>query len=340
MKLKYYILICLLSIPILIYGKASLFVLDKNKTPLAGAVVSLISKQDSIIMDAGITDANGHVFLEIGNSSNLRLSVRCLGFDDFDEDYSSSSNTVVLSESATKLSEVVITADPQMLIRKSNRFEFTPGTLKKEVANSYELLKLTPLIEVNKGYFSIIGKGNTQIQINGRNPQMDANALVEMLNALPAEQIKKVEIITTPGSAYSASDNGGIINVIVEHPTDGYIGSVSARSDYYNKRVSPLVSIWNGYSCGKLNLSLSASYSGGSTNQVHENNYEYTDLNRYVTNLTTISGWSNGLSARLNAQYSFSKRSTLGFAVNLSMSQSDAKSNISSKTIEGEEQSA
>ncbi len=308
-------------------------VTNRNDEPIAGATVYLISKQDSIIINAKITDADGRVTLEKVNTPNLRLLVSCIGYENYNEDYATDSDTITLSESATALSEVVVTANPESLSRKPDRFIFTPGALKKEVANSYDLLKLTPLIQAKEGSISIIGKGNSPVYVNGRNPQMESDALIEMLKALPASQIKKIEIITSAGSSYSATTSGGIINVVIDRPTQGYIGSMSAQAEYLNERLSPRVSVWNGYSHDKFNFGFSASYAGICTNDISTNTYEYTDIGRSISNQATSTGWRNALSARINAQYDISSKATIGLAANLTGRQSNATSMVTSSAI-------
>jgi hypothetical protein len=315
------------------YGETALLVVNRSDEPVAGATVYLISRQDSTIVDARITDVDGRVTLGQTHTPALSLLVNCIGYEDYSEDYASIGGKITLSESATALSEVVVTANPESLSRKSDRFIFTPVALKNEVSNTYDILKLTPLIQAKDSYFSIIGKGNSLIYINGRNPRMEPDALVEMLKALPASQIIKVEIITSPGSSHSASTSGGIINVVIDQPTQGYIGSLSAQAEYFNERLSPRISVWNGYSHDRLNLGLSASYAGISTHDISTNSYDYTDIGRHISNETTSTGWRNALSALLNVQYDISSKATIGVAANITAGQSDATSTVLSYAI-------
>jgi hypothetical protein len=124
------------------------------------------------------------------------------------------------------LSDVIVTAHKHDLKRTGNKFIFNPNSLKQEVSNTYELIKLTPLLSVSGNSYSILGKGNSKVYINGRDSKMDSEALTEMLKAIPATQINSIEIITQPGSSQTASNTSGIINVIVDDPTQGYLGSI------------------------------------------------------------------------------------------------------------------
>jgi hypothetical protein len=202
------------------------------------------------------------------------------------------------------------------------------------VSTSYELIKLTPLLQVNDDSFSIIGKGNSTVYINGRNPNMETTALVEMLKALPAEQVKSIEIITTPGSTHAASSSEGIINVVLDNPTQGLIGSATANANYYNERISPSASVWMGYSRRRLNLALSMAYRSNNIHTVNTNTYNYNSLEYVVRNDTRISGWNNVLTGRFNASYNLTAKSSLGMAVNLTDGQSHQTSGINSSSTD------
>lgn len=333
--LKYTIIIFIMSIafPTALYGIVPVVVLDAEKLPIAGATVLLVREQDSTIVDAKITDSYGHVDFQYKHDANLAILVKCIGYEFYRTPYVHSLDTIYLKGNSTELSEVTVTAHPQALKRKSERFVFTPGELRNEVTTSYDLIKMTPLLQINNDSFSILGKGNSRIFINGRDPQMESTALIEMLKAQPAGQIKRVEIITSPGSLYSASTSGGIINVVMDNPTQGFVGSSSVVGRLYNERISPSVSLWTGYSYDNLNLAISMVYNGDNINDSNSDIYQYTGMNQYVQNDTHISGWSNIISGRINASYDLTSMSSVGFAVNINDGQSHQTSKIKSVSL-------
>lgn len=311
-------IVSIIAIPSAIYGITPVVVVDSEKSPIEGAAVSLILNRDSTIVDISMTDAEGRALLKDNASDSLTLMVRCFGYEPYKSPSGISSDTITLTQSPAMLSEVTVTSRQQSLRRKADRFIFDPGALRNEVSTSYEVIRMTPLLETSGSSVSILGKGTSQIFINGRDPDMEPDALMEMLRAMPAAEIKRIEIITTPGSAHSASAAGGIVNIVTDNPSQGLRGSASAAGEYYNERVSPQASLWTAYAHEKLRVSLSMAYYGKAANESTDNLYQYHDLGYAVRNKTRSTGWSDYLSARLNASYDLSGRSTAGveFSIN------------------------
>lgn len=332
-KMRCIILSFLISVPILLFGIARITVLNNEKSPVVAATVLLINRQDSTIVDAKITDAEGNADLSQAYHPDIILKISSLGYYPQERPFIEPTDTIVLIENTTTLSEVTVNASPESLKRKSDRFVFTPGSLATEVVNSFELLKLTPLLNVNDGVFSILGKGVSKVFINGRDPKMSPSAIAEMLKALPPARIKRVEIITDPGSMYAASYTGGIINIIVDNPDQGLIGSLSVDGRYKNEHVFPGVSLWTGYSRRKLKLSLWLGYRTLNPYEESSNTYNYYDEGYSVINNVRNSAWHNSLFGRVNASYDLSAKSSVGLSVNLSEYQSHGTSFINSKYL-------
>ncbi len=288
---------------------------DAERLPVPGAVVSFYTLPDSALVDAVTSDAEGHV--AFADATAMALRVQALGFLPFVSATGDIGDTLRLERPANQLKELVVNARPVMQ-RTAGQFTYLPNDLRSKTDNSYELLRLVPLLDVSDRGISIFGKGASRIFINGRDPMIGLEATMEMLRATPPSHIVRIEIITAPGSRYSAADNRGIVNVVLSNPYEGIRGSMTASARYEAGRVAPYYSLWLGASKGKFNASASFSYYSSNTLFKTLGNYNYTDLNRHVTNLSRTSSYSNYLSGAITATYDFTKKSflSLGFRIN------------------------
>lgn len=78
-----------------------------------------------------------------------------------------------------------------------------------------DALQNAPGVEVDvEGNVTLRGVSSVEIWINNKPSNMNAEALKQFIQQMPAGSIEKIEVITNPSARYSAQGNGGIINII------------------------------------------------------------------------------------------------------------------------------
>ncbi|MDE6384406.1 MAG: outer membrane beta-barrel protein [Paramuribaculum sp.] len=289
-------------------------IIDDADEPVAYAVVVAVNELDSITSAPAFSSETGEVSLALDDAAAYTaLKVQCMGYVTATIPLPLASATIVLAKDPNMLGEVVVKAGPA-LQQKNGKFIFNPSELYSRSTDAYTVLRYTPLLTVGDSQISILGKGNSKIYINGRDPLMDSQGVMTMLKSLPPERIKKIEIITSPGASQAASMTGGIINVVLDNPAEGYFGSLTGNIRYLYERVSTSLASYNAYTIGKLRSSAMFSYSNSNAFADQTSFYDYTVLNKTVTNYTRGKSHGNNLGARLNFAYDFTPSSTLGLA--------------------------
>ena len=319
---------CLL--PALAAGFRTVLV-DAERQPVPGAVVSFYTLPDSALVDAVTSDAEGHV--AFADATAMALRVQALGFLPFVAATGEVGDTLRLDRPTNQLKELVVNARPVMQ-RTAGQFTYLPNDLRSKTDNSYELLRLVPLLDVSDRGISIFGKGASRIFINGRDPMIGLEATMEMLRATPPSHIVRIEIITAPGSRYSAADRRGIVNVVLSNPYEGVRGSTTATVRYTTGRVAPAYSLWLGASKGKFNASANFSYYSHNRHMKELGNYTYAPNDRKVTNLSRTSDYYFHLAGAITATYDFTKKSFLSIGFRINDEKSYLKTRVASETSE------
>lgn len=107
-----------------------------------------------------------------------------------------------------ELQEVVVTAkQPATRLVGSTLVSTIPGTNLADLGTALDVLAQLPMIKVSDNSVSVIGKNNVEIFIDGR-PMHDEQELSQLLSS----NLKKVELVMTPGAAYE-STTGAVLKI-------------------------------------------------------------------------------------------------------------------------------
>lgn len=146
--------------------------------------------------------------------------------------------SIRLVSETTQLDEVVVKGQRDLVESRIDKIVYNA---EEDVANiggdGADVLRRAPLLNVDlDGNVSLRGSSNVQILINGKPSSMFSSNPGDALRSIPADQIKKVEVITTPGAKYDGEGTAGIINIITEKSgPEGFSGnadlSVGNRSN-------------------------------------------------------------------------------------------------------------
>jgi hypothetical protein len=161
--------------------------------------------------------------------STLRLDSIYLRAERFDFDL----NDIKLHRKSTDMDEVIIYAEKPLIESKDGKITFNAGeSALSAAASTTELLKQTPLVNVdNDGKVLLRGK-DVKILIDDKPVELNAKQLQDLLESMPGSMIEKIEVMTTPPPQY-ANERGGVINIVTKK---GKVGKSARLNVNYGTR--------------------------------------------------------------------------------------------------------
>ena len=186
-------------------------------SPVPYATAALL-RPDSSAITGIITGDDGKFVLANVAAGNYLLQVSFIGYN---KEYrqvnvpaQSELGDINLTESATRMDEVVITADRPLVVNRADRYVVNvSGNIQSAGRNAQDILRNTPGLLVDRnGDISVMGN-SVQVWIDGRPSRMSGEQLQTFLNSMQGGEIDRIEVITNPSSRYDAAGGGGIIDI-------------------------------------------------------------------------------------------------------------------------------
>lgn len=184
-------------------------VTDENKTPMYG--VNVLIKNTST---GTTTDLNGNFELTITKGSVIQLSYVSYQTAEITINDSQFIQISLIPEKQT-LGEVVIVSSVSKMKAGMEKTSYEVKSNTSTVGGTgLDVLRNLPSISIDaQNNISYRGTQGFIVQLNGKTLQMDAASL---LSQLSANDIEKIDIVTTPSAKYDNEGKTGIINVITK----------------------------------------------------------------------------------------------------------------------------
>ena len=294
-------------------------VVDDENNPVECATVVALGQSEQ--HGGTVTDENGQFAINVGEGERV-VKFSFVGMETVERKRNVTSNMnigeVKMNTSATLLEGVTVTG--QLIRREADRFvmqvEDQPMTRGK---NCEELLKKAPGVWVSSdNSISINGKKGTKVYINDREQVMSDEQLLQMLRAMSAEDVSKLEIVPQAGVEYSADSFGGVIKINTKRRrADGVKGAVRSSFNIRKSELNLNPSFNVNAKFNRLTLSASSWYFHNFRNYFKPNEVtEYTELERVITSDSKIdAARSKAYGGQLGAVYDIDEVNTIGAEV-------------------------
>ena len=286
---------------------------DKKNNPVEFIEIQLQNK-DSIIFKSELTNAEGKFILET-EKGEYSLIVRQLGVIYYKQNINANQDTNVgiinITEKEQQLQEVVITSKKKLIERKVDRLIFNvENSISASGGDAIDALKITPRVKVKNDNISMIGKNNMSVMVDDKLILLTGDELINFLKSIPSDNIKSIEVITTPPTKYDAEGNSGLINIKLKKSKLNQ-WNASLRSSYVQSTY-PKGSFGGNfdYQKNKLSLYSNLNYVNGSNAPV-ETNKIYYPLGLWNEE-NKRRDFQNSVNGRIGADYKISEKFSVG----------------------------
>ena len=260
-------------------------IIDKQNNAVPYASITFSNKANKLYSDAVLSDDKGIYKLDL-TPGNYDITIEAIDFKKSTLNKQISGplnlgNFIVESESSitgTKTSDiqgVVITATTKPVkVEIDKKVYDVKSDLTAIGGNLQDVLQNVPSVSVDPdGTVSMRGSSNVKFLVNGKpSALLGIDEGANALQAIPADQIDRIEVITNPSAKYDASGTAGILNIILKKTTKmGFNGSIVGSVGF-----QPRTSLNTNLSWKKGNWTWFATGGGGYTENKGKN---WTDTN-------------------------------------------------------------
>ncbi|WDZ99957.1 TonB-dependent receptor domain-containing protein [Mucilaginibacter sp. SJ] len=220
-------------------GRISGTIIDSlTKKPMDYASVGLYRSGGKSPITGVVTDDKGNFKLDNIKPGVYKLAISFIGYPTkyIDKVTTTPSKPdaklgqVLLAPSSHALKEVQVVGQAALIENKIDKIVYNAEKdLTAAGGNATDVLQKVPLVAVDlNGNVSIRGDQNVRVLINGKPSGATSASLSDVLKTIPADQIKSIEVVTSPSAKYDAEGSAGILNIITKQKNvSGISGSIS-----------------------------------------------------------------------------------------------------------------
>jgi len=205
-------------------------VIDEQGQPVAYANIALLSPQDSTLITGGVSNESGFFVIPCEHRPVL-ARISYVGYKTiYKRCETSDIGTIRMQPDTYTLGNVTVKGEiPQYKMTTGGMTVDIQNSMLKDVGTADDVLSMLPGVQGSEGNFTVFAKGTPEIYINNKKVQS-----AKELKQLKSDNIKSVDIITSPGAKYNAEVNAVIRIKTILPQGDGF--SIEAFSQVANNR--------------------------------------------------------------------------------------------------------
>jgi len=197
--------------------------------------VALQDPQTKVPVKSMLTKEDGSFELSAPAGKNYQLVLAFVGYatkiiNITKTNGETDAGKILLKVTASALNEVSITGVKPLVKREVDRIAYNvQSDPESKAITALDMMRKVPMLSVDgNDNIKLRGSGSYKILINNKESALMARNPSDILKAMPASNILRIEVITTPPAKYDAEGLAGIINIVTKKDADqGYNGSIN-----------------------------------------------------------------------------------------------------------------
>ncbi|SFO76632.1 Outer membrane receptor proteins, mostly Fe transport [Algoriphagus ornithinivorans] len=198
----------------------------KSGEPVGYATAALYRKGSDVSLAGAVADGEGKFFITGFDPGEYSLQLTFIGFETLVVDnISVKSKTgdinlgnLSMSDEGLALEEVTVQGQRQLIEERVDRTIYKAENDRTTAGgDATDVLRRVPMLSVDlDGNVSMRGSSNITVLIDNRPSAIAASSITDALKQIPADQIKEVEVITSPSARFDAEGTSGVINIVTK----------------------------------------------------------------------------------------------------------------------------
>lgn len=216
-------------------------IVDETTRPVENVSV-IMQTIDSVFIEAAISDSVGSFKMK-HVPPQYRLIFQHVLYEPFIGEYSTQQiGTVVLSEAANSLNEVIVNGDRPRVKVEKGALIYDIGSIaqKASASTAYEAIRLLPGVIERDDELSLLGTSGVTVMMNGRPSSMTADQLIQLLKSTPIDNVDRAEVMYSAPARMRV--RGAVINIVLRSDKSaspklrGEIGALYKQTKYANTK--------------------------------------------------------------------------------------------------------
>ncbi|MFN3758667.1 MAG: TonB-dependent receptor domain-containing protein [Algoriphagus aquaeductus] len=197
----------------------------KTGEPVGYATAALYKTGSEVSTAGAVADGNGAFYITGFSTGTYELHVTFLGYETVKRTVNINSldsdinlGEIAMSDEGVALQEVTVQGQRELIEERVDRTIYKAENDKTTAGgDATDVLRRVPMLSVDlDGNVSMRGSANILVLIDNRPSAIAASSIADALRQIPADEIKAVEVITSPSARFDAEGTSGVINIVTK----------------------------------------------------------------------------------------------------------------------------